>query len=176
MVPVRTSKGRPPMAQARFYSPLPPHAELRLSSDGRWLESGTERFEVVNGIPQLMVEAGQAQAQVETQQYYREKAAEYDRGMEVMFGMLLADEQQAREEMIALLDLKPGARVLEVGCGTGRDSLFLAQHCGELYASDLSQEMLEVGRTRVEAASSDTSNLHLLRANVMQLPFPDGYF
>ena len=48
------------------------------------------------------------------------------------------------------LDLA-GRRVLELGCGTGKNSAWLAERAGELVALDFSPGMLDVARSRVRA-------------------------
>jgi ubiquinone/menaquinone biosynthesis C-methylase UbiE len=45
-----------------------------------------------------------------------------------------------------------GARVLELGCGTGKNSQWLAMQARELVALDFSPGMLDVARRRVRAA------------------------
>lgn len=46
-------------------------------------------------------------------------------------GMTLEQAQQAKCELIARkLDLRPGAQVLDIGCGFGSLALYLAEHCG----------------------------------------------
>ena len=45
-----------------------------------------------------------------------------------------------------------GARVLELGCGTGKNSQWLATQSRELVALDFSPGMLDVARRRVRAA------------------------
>ncbi len=44
-----------------------------------------------------------------------------------------------------------GKRVIEVGCGTGRNTVWLAERAAELVAIDFSEEMLARARTRVSA-------------------------
>lgn len=46
-----------------------------------------------------------------------------------------------------------GHRVLELGCGTGKNSAWLAERAGELVALDFSAGMLAVARERVRAAN-----------------------
>lgn len=46
----------------------------------------------------------------------------------------------------------PGDRVLELGCGTGEDALWLAQRGVHVTASDASHAMLEVARRKVNRA------------------------
>ena len=110
------------------------------------------------------------------QEYYQTRAVEYDRGNDVMYRMLLCDEQKERSDMIGMLDIVPGSRVLEVGCGTCRDTVHLL-NCGALvYASDLSREMIMIGRDRLHAATVPFSKVRFFIADAMRLPFPDGYF
>lgn len=49
------------------------------------------------------------------------------------------------------LETPSGARVLEIGCGTGINTAFLAEHAGEVVAVDLSERMLERARQRVSS-------------------------
>jgi SAM-dependent methyltransferase/uncharacterized protein YbaR (Trm112 family) len=150
---------------------------LALGADGQHLvsPSGT-RYRFIDGIPELLAEAGREQTQHQSQADYRTKAATYDRGMKVMFDFLKSDEHATREAMIAMLQLKPGARVLETGCGTCRDTEHLLSHAAEVYASDLSAEMMLIGRDRLQQQGSDLSRVQLFVADAMALPFPDGYF
>jgi len=54
--------------------------------------------------------------------------------------------------------LTPGARVLEVGCGTGTTALKLAPDVAEITATDLSSEMIAIAREKAEAAG--VTNVH----------------
>jgi SAM-dependent methyltransferase len=83
--------------------------------------------------------------------YTGDSARAYDRGMEVLFQTFGADEQSLREELAQLLALSPGARVLETGCGTCRDTAHLASHSARVVATDLSNDMITIGRTRLSS-------------------------
>lgn len=64
-----------------------------------------------------------------------------------------------RDTMLAGLDVPPGGRVLEVGCGTGRNLILAARRYpkGRFYGFDISEMMLETARANIERASlSDT--------------------
>lgn len=50
----------------------------------------------------------------------------------------------------AQLDLA-GKKVLEIGCGTGLNTEYLAQHAEKVIAVDISEEMLQKARQRVDA-------------------------
>ncbi len=59
------------------------------------------------------------------------------------------------EFLVEQLQLSKGARILDVGCGTGRHSVGLAQHGFSVTGVDLSEEMLEKARTRAAEAKTN---------------------
>jgi len=79
----------------------------------------------------------------------------YDRiaGLITLFEWLLFLPRGLRKQAVAHIGLKPGDRVLEVGCGTGRN-LALLQDCvgptGRVYGVDISQGMLARARRLCE--------------------------
>ena len=107
-------------------------------------------------------------------EYAGNRAREYDRGMEVLFQTFGADEQALRVQMTGLLHLSKHARVIETGCGTGRDTVHLAQHARVVYATDLSADMIRAGRQRIAEAGIGADRIQLLVADATALPFPDG--
>lgn len=164
------------MTVSEFFSPKT-HQPLTYAVDRLFLEGpGGDRYRIIDGIPELLLDAGQHETKTQHQDYYRMRAAEYDQGSDVMFRMLLSEENTVRRQMISMLHLAPGARILEIGCGTCRDTLHLLREGAFVYASDLSCEMVMIGRTRLEAARVDLSRLRLFLAEATRLPFPDGYF
>jgi len=68
-------------------------------------------------------------------------------------------------------EIRAGARVLELGCGTGEFTRRMAESECRLVALDLSPELLVRARAEV-----NTPGAHFLRANAMELPFRDASF
>ncbi len=80
-----------------------------------------------------------------------------------------------KRRALEFLDVRPGQRVLDVGCGVGDDALILAKMAGpngRVVGIDLSNEMMEAAQTRAGAAP----NVKFTTGDTYALPFPDGSF
>ncbi|WP_354034933.1 methyltransferase domain-containing protein [Bradyrhizobium sp. S3.2.6] len=153
------------------------HQPLTLAEKGAALVSAAgARYPVRDGIPDFVAAAGHEDPPEGNQQFYRTRAQEYDLGNSVMFRMLQSEEEPVREDLADTLKLASGARVLEIGCGTCRDTVHLLRRNATVYAGDLSQEMLAIGKQRLSEANADLNRVRLFRADAMSLPFPDGFF
>ncbi len=90
----------------------------------------------------------------------------------------LEQAQTAKKAHIAAkLDLKPGQRVLDIGCGWGGMALYLNRVVGvEVLGITLSEEQLKLARKRAEAAGvADKVRFELLDYRVLAKRAP-GYF
>lgn len=86
-------------------------------------------------------------------------------------GRMLAETQ---ERVIAsFLDPVLGRTILDVGTGTGRAAIALAQRGGVVTGVDASAEMLAVAQRRAEEAGA---NVVFAREDAHRLPFADGSF
>ena len=65
------------------------------------------------------------------------------------------------------------ARILDFGCGIGRMETYLAPHCREIHATDISSEMLAQARRRL--ASVPNVHLHQLEGPDLSM-FADNFF
>ncbi|MBX5467738.1 MAG: class I SAM-dependent methyltransferase [Firmicutes bacterium] len=77
-----------------------------------------------------------------------------------------------------LLDLRPGLRVLDVGCGTGRATRAMARRVGrggEVVGLDPSRGMLEVARMD-HRPGPEMAALHWVEGEAEALPFEDRQF
>ncbi len=83
-----------------------------------------------------------------------------------------------RREKAAVVDaLTPleDTRILEVACGTGRFTVMLAERGADIVGVDISEAMLEQGRTKARAAGVADA-IDFMQADAGRLPFPDGHF
>ncbi|MGZ4314402.1 MAG: class I SAM-dependent methyltransferase [Gaiellaceae bacterium] len=113
----------------------------------------------------------------EFQEKYDASAEMYDSGLAWLFAAFRSDEAELRKGMVDLLELRPGARVLETGCGTGKDSEYICGQIhpdGTLYAQDLSLGMLEVARRKL--AGGPPGKVEYVLSNASYLPFADNTF
>ena len=79
-----------------------------------------------------------------------------------------------REKAVAGLGLRPGQRVLDVGCGTGLSLALLREKVGDtgrVYGCDQSPHMLALARERV--ARAGWRNVHLVEAPAQALRLPE---
>jgi SAM-dependent methyltransferase len=84
--------------------------------------------------------------------------------------------RQATVELADQLDLRPGLRVLDVGCGMGGASRYLARWFGVRVAGvDLTPEFVEVARELTARCGLD-GLVEVQQASGTDLPFPAGTF
>ncbi len=73
------------------------------------------------------------------------------------------------------MDLRPGMRVLDLGCGRGASSIFLHYEFGvEVWATDL-WFSAEERQQRIDAVGA-SSSIHPIHANARSLPFTENFF
>ncbi len=77
------------------------------------------------------------------------------------------------ESLCEALDLRAGARVLDVAAGNGNATLAAARRFGEVVSTDYVPALLEAGRKR---AAAEGLAVHFQDADAENLPFPDASF
>jgi len=108
--------------------------------------------------------------------FFEKLADVYDKYMPQTFKTHNEDEIKARSQFIDLLHLKSNSKVLEVACGTGRDSELIAKRLnkeGQFNLIDISSNMLNVCKKKLE--TTEVEKFFCL-SNAEHLPFPDKYF
>ena len=107
-----------------------------------------------------------AEIEAHESKLYAEFAPLYDK----VFGKIFYSRL---ERVIEDLDIPPGAKVLEVGAGTGTSFPAYPSHC-EVTGIDLAPDMLS--RARQKILDNGWTHIKVLEMNALQLEFPDNSF
>ncbi len=70
---------------------------------------------------------------------------------------------------VAALNLPTGSVALDIGCGAGREAIFLAKHGFRVYGVDFSREALKIARRRAAMAGV---SVRWVCTDATRLPFP----
>ena len=138
-------------------------------------ETGNE-YPIREGVPDLTYPRELAEKDEYARSFYDGRAEAYDKNLHLTFKTHREDETTIRNQFIDALELQPNHRVLEVSCGTGRDSEIISQRlssAGQLCLQDIASGMLERCRRRLDGTSVPTS---YCLSNACYLPYPDKYF
>ena len=135
-----------------------------------------KEYRITDGVPDLTYPRKLLEQDEYARSFYNERSEAYDENLHLTFKTHGADEQELRQEFINALELQSSHRVLEVACGTGRDSEIIAQRLGLdglLCLQDIAAGMMERCRQRLAAVAVPTS---YSISNACYLPYPDKFF
>jgi len=65
-------------------------------------------------------------------------------------------------------------KILDLGCGTGKHSIFLASEGFQVYATDLSETGVEIARKKADSLGFD--NINFRQHDMKEIPFMDDFF
>jgi ubiquinone/menaquinone biosynthesis C-methylase UbiE/uncharacterized protein YbaR (Trm112 family) len=138
-------------------------------------QNGKE-YRIKDGVPDLTYPRELPPQDEYARSFYNERVEAYDKNLHLTFKTHGEDEHELRNNFVDTLDLHASSRVLEVSCGTGRDSEIMAQRLGPdglLCLQDIATGMLERCRQRLAAVAVPTS---YSISNACYLPYPDKFF
>ena len=69
-----------------------------------------------------------------------------------------------------------GNKILDAGCGIGRDCEYFVKNNFDIYGIDLDEEAIQNTKLRVGLWNADFDLSHFLVANLVEIPFPDNSF
>jgi ubiquinone/menaquinone biosynthesis C-methylase UbiE len=152
-----------------------PDTLLPLNHIGEDYESDGKVFKVENDILSIVYPDQLDGTDEKYNKFYNLLAPLYDLNERVMGRLLVGvDMVKGRKEIVSLLGLKPGMRILEVSPGPGVFQQYLRNAIGEkgeLVALDLSMGMLHQCHKR-----NKKLNVQLIHGNAQYLPFADNSF
>jgi ubiquinone/menaquinone biosynthesis C-methylase UbiE len=154
------------------------HQPLTISPE-QWRCTQGHSFFFTDGIIDFLHNDGLSNSERKTIREYEELAESYDSLMNWYFKVFHTNETEVRNSMVKGLHLHPESTVLEIGCGTGSDSIFIYEQIaekGNLSLLEISQEMLLIARNKIQKQFGDHENVLYALANVNKLPFEDDSF
>ena len=102
------------------------------------------------------------------------KSEKYDK-LFIANNMMGPNSMWLLEEVCEKLDLKPGMRVLDMGCGKGLTSIFLAkEYCVIVFATDLWIPATENFKRFKQMGVAD--KVFPIHAEAHELPYAEGFF
>ena len=89
------------------------------------------------------------------------------------FGQIARYTSQSAEAFVDRLQLQPGARVLDVACGTGNLAIPAARKGAQVWGIDIAPNLLAQARDR---ATAENLQATFEEGDAEQLPYPDAHF
>ena len=89
------------------------------------------------------------------------------------FGQIANYAARAAEDFVFRTEIKPGARVLDVACGTGNSAIPAARQGGKVTGVDIATNLLEQARKR---AAEEGVQASFEEGDAEELPYPDQSF
>ena len=135
-------------------------------------------FPIINKIPNLIFPKELPQSDQKSLDWYKINAENYDEYLPLTFETFNVNEDKERTKMIDFLKIDKDHKILEIGCGTGRDSIIIAERLGEggeLYLQDISKEILDIGIEKFSKLNFKPK-IEFSLSNGYYLPFEDKVF
>ena len=142
--------------------------------DGCWTDGENFFEEKSNEIIDLIFPKNLSIVDEKAKAFYEGRADDYEKYLHLTFETYGEDETYIRNYMIDKLELTSSSKVLEIACGTGRDSVIIADRLGKdatAYFVDIAEDMLEAA---VKKLASYGFKKHFALANAMKIPLADN--
>ncbi|HTF03196.1 MAG TPA: methyltransferase domain-containing protein [Bacteroidia bacterium] len=153
-----------------------PSSKKKLKYSSGKLKGSSGTFSVKQDIPDLIFPRELPSEDLHAQKFYDGRAQQYDDTLHLTFFTHGEDEIKTRNRFIDKLNIKSSGKVLEVACGTGRDSELIAKRLsgkGELHLQDISRDMMQRCYNKLKKLKIKKS---FALSNACYLPYPDQYF
>jgi ubiquinone/menaquinone biosynthesis C-methylase UbiE len=150
--------------------------ELGNSVLGKPIMIGNYQF--LNGIPNFVDKDLLNEDELISLRWYEENFKDYDNYLPITFEILQCEEKTERRKMYVAINILGGNRVLEIGAGTGIDSIELIKNLSPgdfYYIQDINYDVLQIAVEKMDREKNDVNVVPFL-SSANQLPFPDNYF
>ena len=152
------------------------HSSLRLNKRKSYLQNKKKnKFIIKNNLVNFLKINKLNRDEKLIKENYDNFSNNYDKWITWMFRSFNENEKRTRTKIINKLKIKKNFKILEIGCGTGRDSIFIEKKLGpkgKLYLQDISEKMMIVCLKKFE----NNKKIIPFISNSDKLPFRDNYF
>src|SRR3954468_5752475 len=103
---------------------------------------------------------------------HQRRSSSYDGPLPIGHGQTNSQPRTV-ESMLRLLDVKPGHKVLDVGCGSGWTTALLARltgPTGRVLGVELEPELVEFGTENLDRMGTPWASIHEAHPDVLGLP------
>lgn len=140
----------------------------------KFLIAGLKKYIITNGIydfrKKISVKIN------DTKKFYDLRAQAYEDNLYMTFKTHNVNETKERKRYIKKLNIKKNSKVLDLACGTGRDSSHIANQLGPkgyLVMQDISSNMLSIGKKKIEKLNIKKN---YILSEASRIPYPDKFF
>ena len=133
-------------------------------------------YHLQHGIPNFIYPNKLDKEDAISKDFYEGRGDQYEDTIHLTFHTHNSDEEKTRKSFIDRLNLSGKSKVLEVACGTGRDSELILQMLdsnAQLHMQDISRDMMRICYNKV---SSNPKAASFSLSNALYLPYPDNTF
>lgn len=135
-----------------------------------------ESYEIVGDIPNFIVHDSIESMNVK--KFYDLRAQAYEDNLHLTFYTHNLDEKVCRNGFIDKLNIQPASKILEISCGTGRDSELIASRLNSkhhLSLLDISPDMIGICKKKL-SKYTNVGSIDYCLANASYLPYEDKTF
>ena len=151
-------------------------SDLKKKKKKKYLENkNKKKFYIKNQIINFLNNKKLNSTEKKIKKEYDNFSNNYDKWITWMFKSFNEIERVTRNKIIKRLNIKKNFKVLEIGSGTGRDTIFLEKKIGlngKLYVQDISEKMINI----LQKKFKNNKKIVPFISNSDQLPFKDEYF
>lgn len=162
----------------KYVSPID-NSELILKKEGYQDKHGNV-FSMFHGLPDFIYPNVLPESDLVSLEWYKNNADDYDAFLPLTFETFHVSEDCERDKMLEALQIESNHKILEIGAGTGRDSIKIASKLnqeGEFYVSDISYDIFKHAVAKFKEKQNEiNASVHMFLANGYHLPFEDHSF
>lgn len=148
--------------------------KLKKIRKNKFLVSSSKKYSITNNILDFRKKISKKIKK--TKLFYDLRAQAYEDNLFMTFKTHNVDENKERKRYIKKLNLKKDSRILDLACGTGRDSALIAEQLGSkgyLAMQDISQNMINICKKKIDKFK--VKKKYIL-SEASKIPYPDDFF